>query len=742
MNRDWNFIYLNRYAAELLHGGRNLLGKNLWQEFPAVESSKLGNAYKTSMAQGIAIEAEELSVSLGGWVSVSVYPIPEGLAIFFRRATGQKARDFSILSGQRRFHIMFETLTQGVMFQDTKGIILELNPAAERILGIPRTELIGKTARDPRWQVCDEYGEPLLAQKFPGQVAMDARRAQTRVILQIFNPVMQEKRWLRWDAIPQHDEIDNSPKFLCSIFDDITDQKRSEIALRESQAHLALAQRVASVGSAVYDFRTRTLNWSDQTYKIYGLEKEKFTPTLEALIELIHPDDRALFQEGIDIARRGLDAPPIEFRIARPDGEFRILQRESELIRNEAGEVVAFLATNRDVTEQKQAETALRHSQEHLALAQRVASVGSSVIDFSTGAWEWSDETYRMCGVSKTEFRPSLDSMLSLVHPDDRELCRSALESTQKGVAPYPLEFRIITPDGNERIFYHETDLIRDDAGRVTGAIATSSDITALRAAEKQREVLQNQLYHAQRLDSLGTLAGGIAHDLNNTLVPILGLSEAMLKSLAAEHPQRHLLEIVYQAGTRARGLVRQILTFSRRENPDNRVLDLSIFLRETMRLVRATVPTTITIEERIGSEPKIIGDSSQLHQVILNLMSNAAQAIGDNLGIISVEVTECGKNDLDDSGQNLDSFVRISVRDTGKGMDESTQKRIFEPFFTTKQVGVGTGLGLSVVHGIVAAHGGRIQVSSKLDHGTRFDVFLPVIVPQDVQPKGDGVAG
>jgi signal transduction histidine kinase len=171
-------------------------------------------------------------------------------------------------------------------------------------------------------------------------------------------------------------------------------------------------------------------------------------------------------------------------------------------------------------------------------------------------------------------------------------------------------------------------------------------------------------------------------------------------------------------------------------------VLDLSAFMRETMRLVRASVPTTIKIEERFAGAPQILGDSGQLHQVILNLTANAAQAIGDNLGTITVELATCGKNDLDEQGRILDSFARISVRDTGTGMDENTQKRIFEPFFTTKQVGVGTGLGLSVVHGIVAAHGGRIQVSSKLGQGTCFDVFLPVIAPENVQPTGDGVAG
>jgi signal transduction histidine kinase len=277
-------------------------------------------------------------------------------------------------------------------------------------------------------------------------------------------------------------------------------------------------------------------------------------------------------------------------------------------------------------------------------------------------------------------------------------------------------------------------ETIRSQAGAATGLIVTMQDATEFREAQRQRESLRTQLYHAQRVESLGVLAGGIAHDLNNTLVPVLALSESMLKSPAIGEAQRPLVDLIHKGGVRARDLVRQILSFSRRENPNSQLIALAPFVRESLQLARAGIPTTIRIEEAIADVPPIMGDRSQLHQVMLNLIANAAHAIGEQQGIVTVELSADVAHGLDGEKENRNNCVRISVSDTGKGMDEKTQERIFEPFFTTKRVGEGSGLGLAVVHGIVAAHRGRIVVSSKVGTGSRFDVLLPLVDGNDGQ--------
>jgi signal transduction histidine kinase/HAMP domain-containing protein len=259
------------------------------------------------------------------------------------------------------------------------------------------------------------------------------------------------------------------------------------------------------------------------------------------------------------------------------------------------------------------------------------------------------------------------------------------------------------------------------------GVIDVITDITNVKAAEAQQRALEAQLHHSQRLEALGTLAGGIAHDLNNTLVPILGLVELMAEGLPEDSPERESLAIVTEAALRAKGLVSQVLAFSRREQGQRRKLDFARLVREALVMLRRAVPSTIRIEQAIDDVPRIEGDEGQFDQVIVNLITNASQAIGNDIGTITVFLRAA-------RGADGRAIARLTVRDTGRGMDEPTMARIFEPFFTTRPVSGGTGLGLSVVHGIIVAHGGSIRVTSKPGAGSTFEIDLPIAdaKPQD----------
>jgi putative cofactor-binding repeat protein len=260
--------------------------------------------------------------------------------------------------------------------------------------------------------------------------------------------------------------------------------------------------------------------------------------------------------------------------------------------------------------------------------------------------------------------------------------------------------------------------------------------------AEEQRRGLEAQLQHSQRLEALGTLAGGVAHDINNTLVPVLLLSKLAMKQLPAESREYANMATILHAGERARDLVRQILAFTRKEAPTRRLVDVVALLRESLKMVRSSIQSTITFEEAIEEVPLVRGDPSQIHQVVINLIVNAAQAIGAAMGTISVRLALDAAVTL---AENPDAAarpaIRLTVRDTGSGMEEDTMRRIFEPFFTTKPVGEGTGLGLSVVHSIVAQHGGRMTVESRLGAGTVFDVFLPAAAEMSVPAAADAAA-
>ena len=252
------------------------------------------------------------------------------------------------------------------------------------------------------------------------------------------------------------------------------------------------------------------------------------------------------------------------------------------------------------------------------------------------------------------------------------------------------------------------------------GRVGLRTDITALKRAEEQRRALERQLQHSQRLESLGTLAGGVAHELNNTLVPIVALAKLLLEEVGEDQASRQDLETIATAGERARDLVKQILAFSRKQEAVRQPFDAAQIVHEALSMLRRSLPATIAIVEQIKQVPPLIGDAGGLQQVLVNLVTNAAQAIGSSKGVITVSV------DIQEEE------VHLAVADTGCGMDAKTMERMFEPFFTTKEVGEGTGLGLSVMHGIVVGHGGRIAVDSAPGKGTRFDLFFPVAAAEE----------
>jgi PAS domain S-box-containing protein len=382
-----------------------------------------------------------------------------------------------------------------------------------------------------------------------------------------------------------------------------------------------------------------------------------------------------------------------------------------------------------DITALKSVQESLRESQALLNLAQRVSRTGSVVRDFRNKRAAWSDELFRIFGVDRESFAPNTKMLLSLVHPEDRDKLTESIVASEKGIKPPPLQYRIIRPDGEVRWVYREADLMYDDNGTAIGRLSTYKDVTEQRAAELRQAELENQLRHSQRLEALGTLAGGVAHDLNNTLVPILALSKIAAKRLPTDSAERRELETIAQAGEQARDLVKQILAFSRKEVVIKQPVDLAALVREALKMLRASLPTTIQIVERIADVPRIHADAGQLKQVVTNLVTNAAQAIGEEFGTITVSVAPS-------SGTDAASGVCLTITDTGCGIDAADINRVFEPFFTTKDVGQGTGLGLAVVHGIVVGHGGRIECRSKRGEGSEFTVFLPTLTSEEAAPE------
>jgi PAS domain S-box-containing protein len=294
--------------------------------------------------------------------------------------------------------------------------------------------------------------------------------------------------------------------------------------------------------------------------------------------------------------------------------------------------------------------------------------------------------------------------------------------------------------DGTSFPAEYVSNPIHNERGDLVGAVVTFRDITERKQAEEEKSNLQEQLRQVQKLEAIGTLAGGIAHDFNNILGAMIGYTELAKEDMPAEQRGSKQLEEVLKAGQRAKELVQQILAFSRQSVPERKPVAIGMIVREALKLLRATLPSTIQIRTEIKTKcDRIIADPVQIHQILMNLCTNAAHAMREKGGTLTVSLREITESLATTStGQMPGPHVRLTVSDTGHGMAKAVMDRIFDPFFTTKPVGEGTGLGLSVVHGIVTSHGGRISVSSEQGVGTTFELVFPqttesVRVAQDI---------
>jgi PAS domain S-box-containing protein len=372
--------------------------------------------------------------------------------------------------------------------------------------------------------------------------------------------------------------------------------------------------------------------------------------------------------------------------------------------------------------EQRRSNARYRKVLEQLERAQRLTHMGTEIRDLRTGEREWSDETYRIFGVSRETFEATYDNVIALVHPDDRARVLAARADVRAGDRPEPLEYRMIRPDGTVRIISREWEIIRDDAGVPIQALGTTHDITERRRTEEQ-------LRQAQKMEAIGNLTGGMAHDFNNLLGVIVGNLDLARERAGSDGELREMVGEALEAAWRGADLTRRLLAFARRQPLRPARIDLNELVTNTTRLLRRLLGEDIDVALDLGGAIwPIIADPSQLEAALANLATNARDAMPKGGRVI---IGTANRHiDADYAGLQPDltpgDFVMIVVSDTGEGMSPEIMSQIFEPFFTTKEQGKGTGLGLSMVFGFIKQSGGHINVYSELGSGTTFRLYLP----------------
>ena len=517
----------------------------------------------------------------------------------------------------------------------------------------------------------------------------------------------------------------------------IAERRRAEMSLRDSELRLRQAERVGRMGNWEYDLAQGRMTWSEQAYRLYQRDPAQGPPgSPQDLAGLYHPGSAPLFSQALAQAMKGDDPVEVDLPAVLPSGD-RVFhgvvitpQRDAD------GGLIRLVGTVQDITERKRMERQLLHSREQLRLALTATSEALWDYNLSDGTLYWSSNGMGMLGWEPGEAHPTYDDWLEMVHPEDRENLAEAIAAHVRGeTAQIRVEYRQRNKAGDWLWLLCRGRAVEFGAqGAPTRLVGTFSDVT-------ERVLLNRRLLQSQKMEALGALSGGIAHDFNNILYAIMGYTQMGLGDLENSRYDRlgFCLSQVLSAGKRARDLIGQILAFSRRSEGRQTAVEMSPLVAEVLKLLRASLPSTITIEQDLGAAgSRVMADPGKIHQILMNLAANAGYAMRQGGGVLKVSLRQ-----LRLSGTSLRAYpslkpgqyLQLRVSDSGVGMDSETLDKVFEPFFTTKPRGEGTGLGLSVVHGIVSSLGGAVSVKSTPGRGTVFDVLLPVAPGSEAKP-------
>ena len=520
---------------------------------------------------------------------------------------------------------------------------------------------------------------------------------------------------------------------------DITERKRAEALVRGSEEQFRTMFELASIGMAQAD--PRTGRWVRVNQKMLAITGYSEAELLEMRIpDLTHSEDRQKDADAFQQVIRG-EAPDyrMEKRYLRKDGSVIWVNVNMTVIRDAASQPVRTMAAVEDITERKR----VQESHDRLAMAVEQAAE-TIVINDTQGTIRYANPAFeKTTGYTCAEALGQNPRVLKS-GKQDPAYYRQLWETLQSGQV---WNGHFINKRKDGKLYEEEATIspIRDGAGKIINFVAVKRDVT--------HEVeLEGQLRQSQKMEAIGTLAGGIAHDFNNILNVIFGYCNLLQLDLAGKPDELDKVGEILKAGERAKDLVQQILTFSRQREQERRVIHLNTVLKETVKLLRASLPVNIQIETKLAADaPMVLADATQIYQVIMNLSTNAMHAMeGVTSGRLAITL-EAFQPDEAFIQMHPElraiKYARLSISDTGSGMDARTLARIFEPFFTTKSIGKGTGLGLAVVHGIVEAHDGVIMVESQPGQGTVFRLYFPeqiqdmflAGIPEDLIPCGQG---
>lgn len=492
---------------------------------------------------------------------------------------------------------------------------------------------------------------------------------------------------------------------------------------QQADARFRMIFESASIGIAIADIDGRLQLCNPAYFAIIGYPPQMMHELTGPRI--VHPDDLLANMAQVERLRAGeITTFEIENRYRRMDGETVWVHKHVSLLPGGTGKPPQILALISDINERKHAMEKNRKSQEHFELALAGADLGTWEWDILSGKTVWNERWLQILGYEPEDITPDIATFIDLIHPDDEERVLEDLERHLKSQSEFNMEFRLRAKSGEYRWVLGRGKVLEWDAdGKPLRMFGTSLDVT-------QRHALEDRVRQMQKMDAVGQLAGGVAHDFNNQLTGIMGYA-GMIEDVAQDATIVRYARSITDMANRSADLTKQLLAFSRKGEHRSIPINIHATIGEVISMLRHTIDKRIEVRSRLNAEsPTVMGDPSQLQNAFLNIALNARDAMPEG-GSLTFETSV---EQLDDDYCNSvafdlkpGSFIRISIADTGYGMDSEVQKHIFEPFFTTKESGKGTGMGLATVYGTVKQNSGAINVYSELGHGSTFCILLPL---------------
>ena len=641
-------------------------------------------------------------------------------------ALHQKVED-QLRFSEERFTSFMDLLPAAVFIKDAESRYLYVNRFYEDVLGVGG--LIGKTAN----------------QVFPEAIARSMLSSDKKALsgkLDIREEKVEDaegkERIFRTYKFPM--DRQNGLRMVGGFALDITDQKRADEALRASEEKYRI--HFENISELLYslDRELKVMDVSPSVKKVLGYRPEELIGRSYQELNILAPEYLEAAAANIMRVMAGETIDSAMYEFLTKDGE-RIVGLLSGAPIKKDGKIAGIVSVARDITRQKRAEDALRESEKRYRSIVENSHDGIVIIDDNFHLEYVNDEICRMMGYGLDElmgvdFRKFLDEE-SLQYTVERYQRRQAGENV-----PPRYEINFIRKDGTTIRVEASLSIVSTETGE-RKTIAQLLDITERKKAAEEKKNLEAQLLQAQKMEAVGTLAGGVAHDFNNLLQAILGYTQMLLLDKEKDSPEFTRLAQIEKAAHRASALTQQLLTFSRKVESELRPLDLNNEVRQVQRILERTIPKMIDIELHLQEEPWTINaDPVQMEQVMMNLGVNARDAMpeGGKLVFETENVVLDREYCSTHLGAKEGRYVLLSISDTGQGMDKKNVEHIFEPFYTTKEVGKGTGLGLAMVYGIVKNHGGYIMCYSEWEQGTTFKIYFPVIEAESQLEKRHAV--